>query len=346
MERRTVKKRRGLLLINVGTPDSPEPVDVARYLREFLMDGYVIDIPWLWRWIFVHLLIVPRRQHESSALYKTIWTEEGSPLLVHLENLAEGVRAIAGERYVVETAMRYGRPSILAALERLQKQDLDEIVVFPLYPQYAESSTRTSQEACEKAARRLGMKTRLRFVPAFPTHPGFISAFAHRVQEVWSREKPDHLLISFHGLPERQLLRTDLSGGKHCLQSANCCDRLIAANRDCYRAQCYATARTLAQAVGISDDRYSVSFQSRLGRTPWIKPYTDVVIAEMAKSGVKNLAVTCPSFVADCLETTEEIGVRAREIFMESGGERFSAISCLNSDPEWIRAAIDLADNT
>lgn len=337
-------KRLGLLLINLGTPASPEPMDVGRYLRKFLMDRYIIDIPWLWRWILVNLIIVPKRRYESARLYKSIWTDQGSPLFVHLRNLGEEVQKRAGSRFEVEIAMRYGEPSIQEALEKLNGKGLDEILVFPLYPQYSESTTLTSREACLKVAKEIGLRSQLRFLGSFPTHKDFVSPLAKKVRKAWDDIRPEHVLMSFHGLPEKQILRADLSGGKHCLQNNDCCERVNEFNQNCYRAQCFATARALAAESGLDQSQYSVSFQSRFGRARWIQPYTEDRIREIAKSGVKRLAVVCPGFIADCLESNEEIGVRGREIFLASGGKEFHLISCLNSDPEWAEGVIAIAE--
>ena len=336
------------------------------------MDKWVIDIPAPLRWFFVNVMIVPKRKFASAEAYKTIWTERGSPLLIHLEDLEAKVKKLVPD-WKVACAMRYGNPSTQSGLERLK--DCDRILIFPLYPQYAESSTRSSREEVERAAKRLGLKAELVFVKDFYEHPEFIDSFAETalsaisgyeitdtsaersasgsasslhaatVSESTSStpdfvQKFDHVLMSFHGLPERQIKRTDKSGGQHCLASADCCSKITDVNRDCYRAQSYATARALAKRLGLRDDQYSVSFQSRLGRTPWIRPYTDVVIPELAKRGVKRLAVMCPSFAADCLETIEEIGDRARHLFLENGGESFAAIPCPNSSDRWASGVV------
>jgi ferrochelatase len=332
------KKKRGVLLLNLGTPDSPEPEDVGRYLKEFLMDKYVLDIPWLFRWFLVNVAIVPKRKFASSKLYKSIWTKRGSPLLCHLEDLTSKVEAELGSGYVIAKAMRYQKPSVESALVQLEKENLEEILVFPLYPQYAESATRSSVEFTEMIAQRLGMKTPIRFVPAFYDHPLFIEAASIPVRKVWEEKKPDHLIMSFHGLPERHVQKTDRSGGNHCLKSPDCCLQIGEANRDCYRAQSFATARLIAMKAGIPPGKYTVSFQSRLGRAIWIQPDTEEVIPALVKKGVKSLAVVCPSFVADCLETLEEIDVRGKELFKHSGGGDFYAIPCVNSDPTWVKA--------
>ncbi len=335
----TTKAKRGLLILNLGTPDSPEPEAVGRYLKQFLMDKWVIDIPWLLRWIFVHLLIVPKRKHASSEAYKLIWTERGSPLRYFLSDLDARVAALIPD-VKVASAMRYGQPSIENGLRQLADQE--EIIVFPLYPQYAESSTRSSKEDCERAAKKLNLKAKLTFVKDYFEHPAFITCFSEIVAPILERERPDHLLMSFHGLPERHVKR--ISPG-HCLAGENCCSTLTPTNRDCYRAQSYATARALAQTLGLHSQQYSVSFQSRLGRTPWIQPFTDVVLAEFPKKEIKRVAVVCPSFTTDCLETIEEIGIRGAESFKEAGGVEYVAIPCLNAREEWAEAVVEIAKN-
>jgi protoporphyrin/coproporphyrin ferrochelatase len=332
--------KRGLLILNLGTPDSPKPDDVGRYLKQFLMDKWVIDIPLAFRWFFVNVLIVPKRKFASSEAYEKIWTQRGSPLLFHLKDLARKVSRVR-EDLKVAYAMRYGSPSTESGLRELA--DMDEILVFPLYPQYAESSTRSSKEECERVARDLGLKAKLTFVKDYFEHPEFIESFAELIRPVLEKEKPDHLLMSFHGLPERHVKRTDPTG-QHCLATKSCCDTITPANRDCYRAQSYATARALARTLGLHTDQYTVSFQSRLGRTPWIQPFTDVRLDELPKKeNVKSLAVVCPSFAADCLETLEEIGIRAREQFKAAGGEAFTEIPCLNSSDRWAQAVGKIA---
>jgi ferrochelatase len=330
--------KRGLLIVNLGTPDSPEPAAVGRYLKQFLMDKWVIDIPWLVRWFFVNVLIVPKRKHKSAEAYKLIWTMRGSPLLYYLRDLEERVAALIPE-IKVSSAMRYGNPSIESGLSRLR--DCDEILVFPLYPQYAESSTRSSREECEKVASALGLTSKMSFVKDYFEHPEFISCFAALIAPILEAERPDHLLMSFHGLPERHVKRV---GGDHCLASKSCCDSISPTNRDCYRAQSFATARALAMKLGLQPSQYSVSFQSRLGRTPWIQPFTDVVLTELPLRGIKSLAVVCPSFTTDCLETIEEIGLRGSDSFRQSGGAEYVAIPCLNAREEWAKAVVTISN--
>jgi ferrochelatase len=328
----------GLLLINLGTPDAPTPRAVRRYLREFLSDPHVIDINPVGRWLLLHLVILPFRPRKSAEAYRKIWSERGSPLLFHGRDLEAAVRARLGPDWTVALAMRYGAPSIADGLAALRAAGATRVVAAPLYPQYALSSTLTSRQLVE----RLAGDVELRFVPAFYDDAGYLDAFAAVGRPVLAAERPDHVLFSFHGLPERHVRKTDATGA-HCLAADTCCDAIVDANRDCYRAQCYATARSLAARLGLAAGSWSVSFQSRLGRTPWIRPYTDLVLPELAARGVKRLAVFCPAFVADCLETLEEIGLRAEAQFRAAGGERLALVPSLNATPAWADAVCALA---
>jgi ferrochelatase len=333
---------RGLLLVNLGSPEAPEPGPVRRYLREFLSDPRVLDMNPVGRALLLYGVILPFRPRQSAAAYRKIWSPEGSPLLVHGRALAEQVRARLDGRWQVELAMRYGEPSIAAALDRLRAAAIDEIVVLPLYPQYAASSTGSSLEAIFRLAGERWVVPSLQVVPPFHDDQGFLDAFAEVARPLLDGADYQHLLFSFHGLPERQVKKTDDSG-RHCLASASCCDAIGPVNRNCYRAQCFATARALAARLGRHEGSWSVSFQSRLGRTPWIRPYTDAVLPELAAAGKKRVAVMCPAFVADCLETLEEIGIRAREQFTALGGELLTLVPSLNSSPRWVDAVVDLA---
>jgi protoporphyrin/coproporphyrin ferrochelatase len=327
--------RTGILLINLGTPDAPDPGPVRRYLREFLSDPRVIDINPIGRALLLNLIILPFRPKRSAAAYRQIWTAEGSPLLIHSVALAAALRERMPE-HPIELAMRYGNPAIEPALERLRERSCDRIVVVPLYPHYASSSTGSSVEKVYRIAAKLWNTPYITVVPPFYEHPAFIGAFAAVGRSQLDALAPDHVLFSFHGLPERHVIAS--SDPKLCVVKPDCCDRLVDGNRNCYRAQCFATARALAAKLGLASDAWTISFQSRLGRTPWIKPYTDVVIPALAKQGVRKLAVFCPAFVADCLETLEEIGIRARADFQAAGGERLELMTSLNDEPVWVEA--------
>ncbi len=332
----------GLLLCNLGTPEKPDPAAVRRYLRQFLSDPRVLDIGPIGRWALLNLIILPLRARRSAAAYRKIWSERGSPLLWHGQDLVAAVRERLGPDWLVELGMRYGNPSLASALGKLREAGADRVVVFPLYPQYAVSSTGSTVAEVLRIAAQPWSPPSLRFVEAFHDDAGFIDAFAAVGGPIVKSEKPDHILMSFHGLPERHMRKTDATG-KHCLARADCCDRIGPENRSCYRAQCYATARALASRLDLAESTWSVSFQSRLGRTPWIHPYTDVVIPRLAAEGKKRLVVFSPAFVADCLETLEEIGIRAKLQFEAAGGERLTLVPSLNATPTWVDTVVGLA---
>ncbi len=336
----------GLLLINLGTPDEPTAPAVRRYLREFLGDPRVLDMNGVGRKLLLELVILPTRPAKSAAAYKTIWDpQRGSPLLYHSQDLAAGVAQTLGGEWVVELAMRYGSPSIADGLTKLVAASCERVVVLPLFPQYASSSTGTAVARVMELAQKAWTVPPLDFVPAFFDDAGFLDAFAKVGAPVLASAKPDHVLFSFHGLPVRQITKTDPKAGTpgaHCFAKDTCCDTL--ANPNCYRAQSYATARAIAARIDLPADKYTVCFQSRLGKTPWIQPYTDVVLDELAKKGVKRLAVFCPAFVADCLETVEEIGVRAVEQWKAAGGEELVLVPSLNATPAWVQAVAAIAE--
>ena len=334
--------RAGLLLVNLGTPDSPEPRDVRRYLREFLSDPRVLDMPAWRRFLVLELLILPRRPRASGEAYEKIWTERGSPLLFHSEDLAAKVRERLAGRAVVELAMRYGRPSIPSALDRFREAGVDRIVVFPLYPQYSSAATGSSIQRVFEAAARRWNTPYLQVVPPFYEHPAYIEACARVASPVIAAGPAQAVLFSFHGLPERHCLKSDESG-RHCLASADCCDRIVDANRNCYRAQCFATARALADRLGVPPQERIVCFQSRLGRTPWIRPYTDEVLASLPGKGVKRAVILSPAFVADCLETLEELGLRAVATFQDAGGEELRVVPAVNAEDGWADGVVALA---
>ena len=328
----------GILLVNLGTPENPDPKSVGKYLHEFLSDPDVIDIAAPLRWFLVNVLIVPRRSHASSELYKKIWTDKGSPLLVNLQALAPKVQTELGETFKVKFAMRYGKPSIASALAEFKSAGIFRIKAFPLYPQYSLAATASSIKKILKEARALDSRFDFSFVPAFYSSPEYLDAVA-KVSAPYLKEwKHDKVLFSFHGLPERQVKKTDPTG-KHCFADKSCCDSVTSANEDCYRAQSYATAREVAKRLAIAPENYVVGFQSRLGRTPWIQPFSDEYYRTLPKQGVKRLAVIVPSFVADCLETLEEVRLRGKEEFVRSGGEDLLLVPSLNSGDYWAKAA-------
>jgi len=325
--------RIGVLLVNLGTPDRLDLPSVARYLAEFLDDPRVIDLPALTRRLLLYGLILPFRTRRSLHAYRAIWTEEGSPLRVHTEKLALAVQAELGCQFVVLPAMRYGQPSLIQCLDQLGQLGCERLVLAPLYPQYASSSTGTVlQAALSHLAPRWNLPA-LGVVPPFFDVPEFLDLWARHLQEqVGSLEEKDFVLFSFHGLPERHLRRGDPSW--HCLSFPDCCST-PGKVPFCYRSQCFSTARGLTQRLNLSADRSCVSFQSRLGRQPWLEPATSDVLVELAARGVQRLVVVAPSFVADCLETLEELGVSGRKAFLNAGGSSFHLVPCLNHDSRW-----------
>ena len=328
----------GVLLINLGTPDASTPEAVGNYLREFLMDGFVIDVPTPLRWFLVNVMIAPRRKVRSAKSYEQVQLPGGSPLLVYTRELADQVaaRLAPDDRYVVGYAMRYGSPSIEAVLATLNSRDISRFIVLPLYPQYAESSVETAVVETKRVAKALGCIDRLSFVAPFYKRPEFIAAQARRIRKLQEERQVDHLVLSFHSVPERYLKRLDTTQ-EHCLVRFDCCNQVSAVNHNrCYRAQCIFTAGAIAAQLGLRDDDYTVSFQSRLGRAKWIGPTTEAVLRDLAQRGVKRVAVSCPSFVADCLETIEEMGIRGRQTFIDAGGDELYLIPSLNAEPLWV----------
>lgn len=325
--------KQGVLLINLGSPDSTSVPDVRKYLEEFLMDPYVLDTPWPIRWCVVHLGILPKRPAESAEAYEKIWTKEGSPLVVTSKHVQEKLQQRLGS-IPVELAMRYQNPNIESIIRKLHAQGVQELLVFPLFPHYAMSSFETAVVQTKKLAQKIAPQMKLKIVEPYYAHPDYISALVGSASD-YLKTDYDHLLFSFHGLPERHLIKSDPTGS-HCLKSPNCCEVPSSAHKTCYRAQSFATVRAFVEATGVT--KYSTSFQSRLGSDPWLKPYTDLEFVRLAQSGVKKLLVICPAFVADCLETLEEISMRGKETFTEAGGEELTLIPCLNEHPQWIEA--------
>jgi protoporphyrin/coproporphyrin ferrochelatase len=328
----------GILLVNLGTPDSPQVPDVRKYLKEFLLDERVIDIPDVQRNLLVRGIIAPFRAPKSAKTYKVIWTNEGSPLLVYSYRLQEKLQAALGNDYVVELAMRYQKPSIASGLAALKDKNCKSIQVIPLFPQYASATNASVIQKVMEIVSKWQAIPEISFVSSFHDHPLFIKAFA----EIGKKHQPetyDHILFSYHGLPERQILKT--VEGNNCL-TENCCDTLHPRNCFCYRAQCFNTTRLIASTLNLSPENYTVCFQSRLGKTPWIKPYTTEILKKLAKEGKKRLLVFSPAFVADCLETVYEISVEYHEEFRELGGEHVQLVESLNDSPIFVDCLVDL----
>ncbi len=330
--------RRGLLLINLGTPDDPGVPAVRRYLKEFLSDPRVLDINPLSRAILLYGAILPFRSPQSASAYKKIWTERGSPLLVHGQDLAHKLATVLGDAWQVELGMRYQSPSIASALDRFRSGGIDRMVVFPLFPQYSSAAWGSAIEKLTIEARKRWSDPALTIVAPYYDHPAFIDAVTGIARPLLADFQPDRIVFSYHGLPERQIVKNDTSGNRHCLRNESCCETLTTVNKNCYRAQCFATTRALSEGLGLALHSWETTFQSRMGRIPWIRPYTDERVRELAKSGVRRLAVLSPAFTADCLETLEEIGIRARADFIAHGGTELRLVPSLNSSDAWLRA--------
>jgi ferrochelatase len=327
--------RKGILLMNLGSPDSTEVKDVRRYLNEFLMDERVIDMPYLSRLFLVKGLITPFRAPKSAEAYRTIWTKEGSPLIILTKQLQAALQQQVD--LPIEIAMRYGNPSVKHAFDELLKKEpqLEEVIAVPLYPHYAMSSYETAVESAKEIHAKNKYPFKLEFIKPYYNEPDYIEALAENMTPFLQQEY-DHVLFSYHGIPERHLIKADPTGC-HCLTKENCCSTPSAAHATCYRHQCYTTTQLVTEKLDIPKDKYSISFQSRLGRDPWLKPYTDFRLTDMPKEGIKKLLILCPAFVSDCLETLEEIEERGKETFMEAGGESYQMIPCLNVHPLWVK---------
>jgi ferrochelatase len=321
--------------MNLGSPDSTQVKDVRRYLKEFLMDERVIDMPLLSRTLLVKGLIVPFRAPKSAKAYSSIWWKEGSPLIVLTRQLQEAVQPLLDAP--VEIAMRYGNPTPQAAYENLLKRvpGLEEVILFPLYPHYAMSSFETAVEYMKEVHRKQQYTFRLTTVKPYYNNADYIEALTEHIRPYLQQEY-DHILFSYHGVPARHIIKSDITG-RHCLQQNDCCDVASPAHAFCYRHQVFTTTRLVAEQLNIPKNKYSVSFQSRLGKG-WLEPFTDIRLAQMPKEGIKKLLILCPAFVSDCLETLEEIADRGKETFMEAGGETYAMIPCLNVDDRWVNA--------
>jgi ferrochelatase len=332
--------KRALLLVNLGTPKSPGVDDVRNYLREFLGDPDVISLPAPLRWLLLEGIILRTRPKKSAHAYSQVWTDRGSPLMFHSEDLTAAVQKQLPST-TVALAMRYGEPSINTVLGQLKSAGVDDITILPLYPQYARASTKTVITKVNVELKKLAYAPKLTWVPAFFDEPTYIDAFVDVGRAVMADFAFDHVLMSFHGYPERYLKEDDPSHA-HCLKRGDCCDVDVAANADCYKHQCVVTARLLREGLGLRDDQVTTCYQSRL-QDSWVKPYTDEVVVEAAKRGVKKLLVFSPAFVADCLETLEELAMRANEDFRAAGGEELRLVPSLNAGQRWVDAVVGLA---
>ncbi|RAJ95816.1 ferrochelatase [Larkinella arboricola] len=330
----------GVLIVNLGTPDSPSVPDVRKYLREFLMDGRVIDIPYVQRYALVNGIIAPFRAPKSAKVYREVWTEKGSPLKYYGEVVERELQRQLGDNYVVKLAMRYQNPSLEAGLSEFQKLGLTDIVVIPFFPQYASATTGSVYEKVMEIVGKWQIIPRIEFTNSFLDHPKFIEGFAQRARPYMDKESFDHYLFSYHGLPERQIRKGDVTGT--VCKLGDCCSSLHPQNQYCYRAQCFETTRLLVRALGIPEGKYTTTFQSRLGKDPWIKPYTEDVVQELGQKGIRSVLAFSPAFVADCLETTIEVGEEYKELFEKHGGKRWQLVESLNDSPIWIELLVDL----
>lgn len=329
--------KKAVLLVNLGTPDSPATSDVRRYLDEFLMDNRVIDINPVSRTLLVKGIIVPTRGPKSAKLYKEIWSDEtGSPLLHYSKLQQKLLQERLGDDYIVELAMRYQNPSIDSALERLQKGLVDSIQVIPMFPQYASASTGSVYEKIMGIVGKWPTTPNISFINSFHDNELMIQTFADNGAK-YGPENYDHILFSFHGLPQRQLIKSDITGS-YCLKFEGCCETITDANKFCYSAQSHHTAKLIAAKLNIPREKYTICFQSRLGSDPWVQPYTSEVIHKLAAEGKKRLLVFCPAFVADCLETVFEVTTEYGNEFKALGGEDVQLVESLNGSPKFIEA--------
>lgn len=330
-------KKTGVLLINLGTPDSPSVPHVRSYLSQFLNDPRVIDIPWLSRKLLVNLIIVPFRAPKSAKVYQKLWTENGSPLLYYSERARILLQESLGENFEVHLAMRYKNPSIPDVLERMRKQNYDRIIVLTMFPQYASASTGSAVEETMRVINSWWVIPEVKIISQYFDHPDYIEAFVQRGNQ-YHLDEYDHVLFSYHGLPERQV---DKVHGENGCDKYNCQHEITDNNRYCYRATCYATTRLLAERLNIPKEKYTVAFQSRLDKK-WLQPFSDEVVENLAKQGMKKILVFSPAFTADCLETIIEIGEEYQEIFHAHGGEKVQLVESLNDHPQWIQCLKNL----
>jgi len=335
---------RAVLFANLGSPDSPDIPAVRRYLNQFLMDPYVIQLPWLLRRLIVGLFVLPFRPKYSAEAYESIWTDKGSPLISLSMELLDAVKRATD--IPVAMSMRYGNPSIESELLKLAKEPgIKEILFVPMYPHYAESTITTSVKEAERVVENHGLNVKLQVMHPFYNHPAYIKALVASAEtHIADTSAYDHVIFSYHGLPELHITKADPTGS-HCLKKENCCQRPSPAHAICYRHQVVETTRLFVEQAGLREDQYTLAFQSRLGRAKWLEPSTEVTLKKLAGSGVKKVLVLCPAFVTDCLETLEEIEIQGAEVFEEAGGESLTLVPCLNSHPGWVSVLTDWIKN-
>jgi len=330
-------KKTTVLLVNLGTPDSPSVPDVRSYLSQFLNDPRVVDLPWLLRKVLVNLIIVPFRAPRSAKIYQELWTPEGSPILTHGKSVTRLLQERLGPEYQVELAMRYKNPAIPEVMEKIRQSNPERIIVLPLFPQYASASTGSALQEVMDVVRQWWVIPGINFISQYWDHPAFIRAQVERGKQ-YDWQDYDHVLFSYHGLPERQVDKVYEDG---LCQDRECEHKITAENTYCYKAACYGTTRLIAAGLGMPESAYTVCFQSRLDKN-WLQPFSDKVVVERAQQGAKKLLVFSPAFVADCLETTIEIGEEYQELFVENGGEMIQLVESLNDHPAWIDALEEL----
>ncbi|MGB0255790.1 MAG: ferrochelatase [Flavobacteriaceae bacterium] len=324
---------KGVLLVNLGSPESPDPKDVKVYLDEFLMDERVIDLPSFLRTLLVRGIILNTRPKKSAKAYKKIWWKEGSPLIVLSKRLLQKMEAKV--QLPLALGMRYGKPSIQSGLQELADKGVTEVLLVPMYPQFAMATTETILVLAESLRQKHFPQIQFTTLPSFYKHPDYIRVLSQSIEESLKGKEWEHLLFSYHGVPERHIRKSDITKS-HCKIDGQCCQKTSPAHQYCYRHQCFETTRLVAEYLELKPDSYSTSFQSRLGLDPWLQPYTDKTVAKMAQSGVKNMAIVTPAFVSDCLETLEEIGMEAVEDFEEKGGDHLHVIPCINDREDWV----------
>jgi ferrochelatase len=328
--------KKAIILMNLGSPDSTNVKDVKNYLDEFLMDKRVIDKPWLLRALLVKGIIVPFRAPKSAEAYKTIWTKEGSPLIVISKQLRDALQNQTEEPVAI--AMRYGNPSLKHTFDELvtNNPDLEDVIAVPMYPHYATSSYETAVEYAKDQYKKGKYKFKLTTIKPYYNNNDYIDALCASIKP-YLKSEYDQLLFSYHGVPERHIYKGDVTG-HHCLKVSNCCDVSSEAHPYCYRHQCWTTTKMVTERLSVPTDKWGFSFQSRLGRDPWLQPYTAKRLEELPREGVKRIKVVCPAFVSDCLETLEEIAEQGKETFLHNGGQSFEMIPCLNVHPLWVSA--------
>ncbi len=331
-------EKRGIILLNLGSPDSTEVKDVRKYLMEFLMDKRVIDYPYILRLLLVGGIIAPLRAPKSAEAYKTVWTKDGSPLVVMTNQLRNVLEPLLHEP--VEVAMRYRKPTMEHAYEKLLERmpDIEEVIAIPLYPHYAMSSYETAVEHAKEVYKKKGYSFKLSFIKPFYDDANYIHALTESIRPNLQQDY-DQILFSYHGLPQRHMSKADPTH-LHCMKVENCCEVDSVAHKTCYRHQCWITTQLIIKNLGIPPEKVGFSFQSRLGREEWLKPYTAIRLEELPKEGVKKLLIVCPAFVSDCLETLEEIAEEGKHSFLEAGGESFTMIPCLNLHPLWVQSLV------